>query len=71
MRRAQAALVLSGPFFMIDETTERFPGDASPRLVLLQHGDEPVIEPGELYLRIVLPDGTARARELDELKARF
>ena len=37
-----------------DEATERFPEDAVPRLVLLHHGDHPVIEPGELYLRVIL-----------------
>ena len=37
-----------------DETAERFPADAAPRLVLLHHGDEPVIEPGELYLRVIV-----------------
>ena len=47
---------------MIDaEATERFPPDAVPRLVLLHHGDHPVIEPGELYL-LVIPgqDGATR-----------
>jgi hypothetical protein len=37
-----------------DEATERFPADAVPRLGLLRHGDHPVIEPGELYLRVIL-----------------
>jgi hypothetical protein len=40
---------------MIDaETTERFPPGAVPQLVLLHYGDHPVIEPGELYLGVVL-----------------
>ncbi len=37
-----------------DEAAQRFPADAAPRLVLLRYGDHPVIEPGELYLRVVL-----------------
>jgi hypothetical protein len=38
---------------MIDaEAAELFPADAIPRLALLHHGDHPVIEPGELYLRV-------------------
>ena len=35
-----------------DEAAERFPAGAVPRLVLLRYGDHPVIEPGELYLRV-------------------
>jgi Arc/MetJ-type ribon-helix-helix transcriptional regulator len=47
---------------MIDaEATERFPEDAVPRLVLMHYGDHPVIEPGALYLLVVLgQDGAAR-----------
>jgi len=47
---------------MIDaEATERFPPDAVPRLVLLHYGDHPVIEPGELYLLVILgQDGATR-----------
>jgi Arc/MetJ-type ribon-helix-helix transcriptional regulator len=45
---------------MIDaEAAERFPPGAVPQLALLHYGDHPVIEPGELYLRVILgPDGT-------------
>ena len=40
---------------MIDaEAAERFPAGAVPRLALLHYGDHPVIEPGELYLRVML-----------------
>jgi hypothetical protein len=47
---------------MIDaEAAERFPAGAVPQLVLLHHGDHPLIEPGELYLR-VFPDRAARRR---------
>jgi hypothetical protein len=47
---------------MIDaEAAERFPPDAVPQLMLLHHGDHPVIEPGELYLLVVLGlDGATR-----------
>src|SRR5579863_2795939 len=47
---------------MIDaEATERFAPDAVRRLVLLRYGDHPVIEPGELYLLVILgPDAAAR-----------
>jgi hypothetical protein len=43
----------------------RFPGDAVQQVELLQYGDEPEIEPGELLVRVVIeppggqrPDGT-------------
>ncbi len=47
---------------MIDaEAAERFPPGAVPRLVLLHYGDHPVIEPGELYLLVILgQDGATR-----------
>jgi len=53
---------------MIDaEAAERFPADAVPQLVLLQHGDHPVIEPGELYLRVILRhDGATRDAWIEE-----
>jgi hypothetical protein len=40
---------------MIDaEATERFPPGAVPQLALLHYGDHPMIEPGELYLLVIL-----------------
>jgi len=36
-----------------DEAAARFPDGTAPRLVLLQYGDHPAIEPGELYLQVV------------------
>ena len=49
------------------EAAERFPADAVPQLVLLQHGDHPVIEPGELYLRVILRhDGATRDAWIEE-----
>ena len=47
---------------MIDaEAAERFPPDAVPQLMLLHYGDHPVIEPGELYLLVILgQDGATR-----------
>jgi len=44
-----------------DEAVGRFPADAVPRLALLRYGDHPVIEPGELYLQVIIgPDAAAR-----------
>ena len=53
---------------MIDaEATERFPPDAVPQLALLRYGDHPVIEPGELYLLVILgQDGATRDAWMDE-----
>jgi hypothetical protein len=43
------------------EATERFPPGAVPQLVLLRYGDHPMIEPGELYLLVILgSDGATR-----------
>src|SRR5215469_967005 len=49
----------------------RFPGDVVKRVSLLQHGDDPVVEPGELMARVFLrvldgPEGEERA--LDEFR---
>jgi hypothetical protein len=53
---------------MIDaEAAERFGPGAVPRLRLLHYGDHPVIEPGELYLLVILgQDGAPRDAWMDE-----
>jgi len=53
---------------MIDaEATERFPAGAVPQLALLHYGDHPMIEPGELYLRVFLgQDGATRDAWMEE-----
>jgi len=58
---------------MIDaEAAERFPPDAVPRLALLHHGDHPVIEPGELYLLVILgQDGAAQDAWTEEHSGRL
>ena len=37
-----------------DEVRARFPGGAVRRVVLLQYGDDPEIEPGDLWVRVLL-----------------
>ena len=37
-----------------DEVHKRFPGDAVQRVVLLHYGDDPEVEPGELFVRVLL-----------------
>jgi len=47
------------------EARARFPGDAVRRVILLQHGDDPQIEPRDLWVRVLLdsdgPDDYDRA----------
>jgi hypothetical protein len=37
-----------------EEVDKRFPGSAVQRVKVLQYGDEPMIEPGELHVRLIL-----------------
>ena len=36
------------------EARERFPGGAVRQVVILQYGDDPEIEPGDLWVRVLL-----------------
>ena len=38
-----------------DEVKERFPEGAVRQVVLLQYGDDPVVEPGEVRVRVLIP----------------
>ena len=50
-----------------DEAAERFAPGAVPQLMLLRYGDHPVIEPGELYLGVILgQDGATRNAWMQE-----
>jgi hypothetical protein len=48
-----------------DEVKERLPAGAVRRVVLLQYGDDPVVEPGEVRVRVLIPKdyGEAWPRE--------
>ena len=37
-----------------EEVHKRFPGDVIKQAVLLHYGDDPEIEPGELWVRVLL-----------------
>ena len=37
-----------------DEVRARFPGGVIKQAVLLQYGDDPEIEPGDLWVRVLL-----------------
>jgi hypothetical protein len=55
-----------------DEAAQRFPAGAVPRLVLLQYGDHPVVEPGEVYLRVIFGQDLATPRAwMDEYGERL
>jgi hypothetical protein len=38
-----------------EEVRQRFPAGAVRRVVLLQYGDDPVVEPGEVRVRVLIP----------------
>jgi len=38
-----------------DEVKERFPESAVRQVVLLQYGDDPMVEPGEVRVRVLIP----------------
>src|SRR5277367_3800638 len=40
-----------------DEVRTRFPGGAVRQVALLQYGDDPQIEPGNLWVRVLLDSG--------------
>ena len=44
-----------------DEVRARFPADVIKQAVLLHYGDDPEIEPGELWVRILLPAAGPRS----------
>jgi hypothetical protein len=50
------------------EMTERFPGVAVKRVAVLLYGDDPVVEPGEVVIRIILdaPDGKEERKQAVE-----
>jgi len=52
-----------------DEVHKRFPGDAVRRVVLLHYGDDPEVEPGELFVRVFLRAG--RPEDYDQIILAF
>ncbi len=51
-----------------DEVNKRFPGVAQ-RVAVLQYGDDPVIEPGELMVRVILEAGEGQEAREEALHA--
>lgn len=51
------------------EVKKRFPGGAVQRVAVLQYGDDPVIEPGELLVRVVLEAAEGREGQEQALRA--
>jgi hypothetical protein len=57
-----------------DEVKSRFPGVPVGRVMLLQYGDDPVVEPGELAVRVILTaegDGEEREQVLQDFGRSF
>jgi hypothetical protein len=52
-----------------DEAHTRFPGGAVQRVVLLHHGDDPEIEPKELFVRVFL--SASRPEDYEQVIATF
>ena len=52
-----------------DEVRARFPGDVIKQAVLLHYGDDPEIEPGELWVRVLLRAG--RPEEYEQVVSAF
>lgn len=54
---------------LTEQITERVPGDVIERVVVLQHGDDPAVGPGELVVRVYITaqgEGKERGRALQE-----
>jgi hypothetical protein len=52
-----------------DEVRARFPGGVIKQAVLLHYGDDPEVEPGELWVRVLLPAG--RPEEYEQIISAF
>lgn len=52
-----------------EEVNKRFPGSAMQQVKVLQYGDEPVIEPGELLVRLILEAAEGQNGQEQALKA--
>ena len=52
-----------------DEVRARFPGDVIKQAVLLHYGDDPEIEPGELWVRVLLR--ADRPEEYEQIVSAF
>ena len=52
------------------EVRARFPGTAVRQAVLLQYGDDPLIEPGDLWVRVLLDEPDDDLRDLGLLAKR-
>jgi hypothetical protein len=52
-----------------EEVKNRFPGGTVQRVALLQYGDDPVIEPGEMMVQVVLEAAEGREGQERALRA--
>jgi hypothetical protein len=52
-----------------EQVRKRFPGGTVQRVAVLQYGDDPVIEPGELLVRVILEAAEGREGQEQALRA--
>jgi len=52
-----------------EQVRARFPGDAVRQAVVLQYGDDPVVEPGELMVRVIIEAADGPGDEEQSLDA--
>ena len=52
-----------------EEVKKRFPGGAVQRIAVLQYGEDPVIEPGELLVRVIIEAAEGREGQEQALQA--
>lgn len=52
-----------------NEVRERFPEGAVRRVMLLQHGDDPVVGPGEVRVRVLIPKDYGPTWDRDHMTA--
>jgi len=60
--------------FLDEQIKARFPGGGIEQVTLLQYGDDPVVEPGQFVIRIIVPAGgdkEERERVADDFHQRF
>jgi hypothetical protein len=51
-----------------DDVRSRFPGSPIERVALLQYGDDPVVEPGQIVVRVTLASGEEESERKEVLE---
>ncbi len=53
---------------LAEQMRERIPGDAIERVAVLQYGDDPMVEPGELLVRVYVASGAEKEERAHALE---